>query len=1231
MRTTKTVIVATLAMIALLTSVASAQSTLGRIVGTVRDQAGAVVTGAKVIITNEGTGQQVQTATTNEEGVFIVPQLTAGAYAVRIEASGFKTGSYTQVAVEPARDYSLSATLEIGAASEVVQVTAGTDLVNTSTPDISTTIIRRQIVDLPLNGRNPIELIRLQAGVVGLPTRTNTTVNGGRPSWTQLTQDGINIQDNFIRTNSLDFVPNRPTSDTIGEFTITTNTQGADSAGGSSQVKLVTPSGTNEFHGSLYEFNRNSALSANSWFNNSTIDRLTGKSVTRPFLNRNQFGGNISGPVLVPKKVFGPLGGWNNNKDKLFFFFTYEGFRQRTQTTQNNTIPANADYLTGVFRYVRPSDGTVQSVNVLNVIPGLTLDPAVVRQALANVPSASLANNFDVGNSTSARLLNTAGYRFNQSDKNDRNQYAFRTDYQPTESHHFEFIHQRMKETDDRTDLDLVNARPKVFTTSPVKLYVGAWRWIATPKLNNEFRVGVNLAPVAFDSSENYSGLFYGNLPITTREVTFLPQGRDTRTRQYVDNASYITGNHSFQFGGSLQQIRVNPYNLAGVYPTLNFGFSASAPASQQLVAANFPGASISAADLASANALRAVLGGVVSNISQTFQVKDKTSGYVPGLANNRNFTFDNWSFYGQDNWKIKSNLSIRLGLKWEYFSPLKEDANLQLLPVTGSKTARETLLDPNGKLDFVNGEFYKKDLNNFGPSVGFAWDPFKNGKTSIRGGYTLTFVNEETLTVARAASNGNAGLATTPQLLNLYSFLKDGTPTIASPAFLVPRTYADQLNVSLTSAALTLDQNLRQPYVHQISFGIEREIGLDLAVEARYVATLGRDIWQGIEVNQPNAIRSDFLQDFQRARNNGYLALAATGTFNPAFSSTIAGSQQLTVIPNFGGGSLTNATVRTALQQGEVGRLADFYLASAGAAVATQARAFFLPNTGIYSGQLTENGGKSDYHALQMEVRRRFKNGVFGQMNYTFSKVLTNSTGTAQNRFEPYLDNNRPELEKRRADFDVTHVINGSLIYEMPFGAGKKFLNRNGVLDRVVGGWQLSSIVHYQSGAPISILSARGTFNRTGLAGTNPANSSLSASQIKNLFGIVKQADGRVYYINPSVIDSTTGRGVGADNVGNTASFTGQVFFNPNPGEIGQLQRLQFDGPSQTSWDFSVIKRTRIKETKNLEFRADLFNFLNHPLFFVGDQNVNSTTFGRITSLNFGARVVQLALKLNF
>ncbi len=724
---------------------------------------------------------------------------------------------------------------------------------------------------------------------------------------------------------------------------------------------------------------------------------------------------------------------------------------------------------------------------------------------------------------------------------------------------------------------------------------------------------------------------------ITNREVTFQPQGRDTRTFQYIDNASYVVGEHSLQFGGSLQRIKVRPYNFAGRFPTVNFGFSSQAPAAIQLTAANFPGASISATDLANANALRAFLGGVITSVSQTFQANDQTSGYVAGVPSIRNYTLDNWAFYLQDGWRLKPNLTLRLGVKWEYFTPLKEDNDVGLLPIDNKSATKESLLDPNGTVAFVKGGFYGKDLNNFGPSVSIAWDPFKDGKTSIRAGYTMAFVNEETLTVANNAVANNAGLSSTANLQNLFTTVSAGIPVVRPPDFKVPRTYADQLAISLTNATFSVDRKLKQPYVHQISVSVERELGWNLAVEGRYVSTMGRDVWRGLDFNQTNAaINQPFFEDFLRARSNGFLALAATGVFNPAFSATIPGSQQLSVLTSatLGGGSLTNANVRSFIQTGQVGSLADFYAnGSAGAAVAQTARTYFLTsgNPGIYVADLILNGGATDYHSFQGEIRRRFNNGIFGQMNYTLSKVLTNSPGTAQSRLEPYIDNARPNLERVRADFDVTHVLNASVIYELPFGNGKKWLSRGSVLDRIVGGWQVSSIIHAQSGAPISILSGRGTFNRGGRSGGNPVDTTLTAEQIKGLFGIIKQADGRVFYIDPKITDSATGRAVGVDSLNNAAAFGGQVFFHPTAGKIGLLQRLQFDGPSQTRWDFGIIKRTRIRENKDVEFRADFFNFLNHPLFFVGDYNVDSTTFGRITSLNNAARVVQLALKLNF
>ncbi|RPJ59433.1 MAG: carboxypeptidase regulatory-like domain-containing protein [Acidobacteria bacterium] len=1223
--------IALLCALFLVTGVAAAQNPLGSIAGTVFDQSGGVIPGASISVTNEGTGLVVQAVITNDEGVFTCAQIPAGAYSVKIEAEGFKTASFTQVNVEPGRQYSLVAKMEIGGTNEIVKVIAGTDLVNTTNAEIANTVIRRQIVDLPLNGRNPIELIRLQAGVIGLPTRQTTTINGGRPTWTQITQDGINIQDNFIRTNSLDFVPNRPTSDTISEFSITTNTQGADAAGGASQIKMVTPSGGNEFRGSVYEFNRNSALGANRWFNNATIDKITGKTIPRSFLNRNQFGGNIGGPV----KLFGPLKSWT--KDRLFFFFSYEGFRQRTQASQNNTIPVNDDFLNGVFKYVRPSDGTVQAVNVLNpggTVPALAIDSKVKALVLDRVPSSSLANNFDVGNSKSDLLLNTAGYRFNQSDANNRDQYAMRFDYQANEGHRFEFIHQRFKETDDRTDLDTITKRPKVFTESDVKLIVGAWRWMVTPTLLSEVRVGANIAPIAFENSEDFAGMIFNNLPfLTQREVTFQPQGRNTNTYQYSNTTSWIKGSHSFQFGGGVQQIRVQPYNYAARFPLVNFGFSPVAPVDQQLTAANFPsgpgsaGASISATDLANANALRTFLGGVISMVDQTFQVSSKTSGYVPGIPNVRNYAFDNWSIYMQDAWRLKPNLSLRYGLKWEYFTPLREQDDIGLLPVI-SASLEDSLRNPNGVVDFVEGGHYGKDLNNFGPSFGVAWDPFRNGKTSVRFGYTLAFVNEETATVGRAASVANSGLQSRAQLPNLYATVSGGVPAVTVPTFKVPRTFADQLALAPDSVAFAIDPNLKQPYVHQLSVAIEREIGWDFAVEGRYVSTMGRDIWRGLEYNQNNAaVNQAFMDDFQRARSNGFLALAATKIFNPAYEPKIAGSQQLTLIPTIGkAGLLDNATVRSRIQTGQVTGLADYYITQRAAG----ANALFLPNPGIYAAQAILNGGASDYHAFQAELRRRFSGGAFGQVNYSFSKVLSNSVGTAQNRYEPYLDNSRAYLEHVRAEFDVTHVINGSMIYELPFGPGKKLAAWGGPLGKVIGGWQVSSIVHYQSGSPISILSGRGTFNRIGLSANNPANTTLSRDQIRDLFGIQKLGDGRVFYIDPKVTDLATGRAVAPDNLTNEP-FAGQVFFHPVAGEIGSLQRLQFDGPSQCQVDFSLKKQTVIREDTNFELRADFFNFFNHPLFYVGDYTLDSSQFGRITTLNYGPRVVQIALKLNF
>jgi hypothetical protein len=375
---------------------------------------------------------------------------------------------------------------------------------------------------------------------------------------------------------------------------------------------------------------------------------------------------------------------------------------------------------------------------------------------------------------------------------------------------------------------------------------------------------------------------------------------------------------------------------------------------------------------------------------------------------------------------------------------------------------------------------------------------------------------------------------------------------------------------------------------------------------------------------------RGAFQDDFLRARSNGFLALQFLGAFDPSFNPFIPGSQPLTTIPSLGGGFLTNATVRSLIQTGQAAALADFYETSAGAAVAAQARRAFLANPGIYAADLIENGGFSNYNALQLELRRQVQGGVLGQINYTLANTRSNSLGTTQERFEPFLDNARPQLDEGRSEFHVTHVINGNLVADLPFGQGQRWLTRGGLWNEIFGGWETGAIAHWQSGAPISILAQRGTFNRFARSFHQTARTSLSRSDLKKLLGI-RNVGGIIYWIDPSVIDPDTGRAVGPDTLTNAPGFPGQVFFNPMAGEVGNLEVLAFDGPSQFVMDLQISKRVRVWRRYGLRLRADIFNLFNTVNFYVVDNDINSTSFGRVTDTTTSPRLVQLVVKFDW
>ena len=1208
----------------LLTAVAQAPS--GSLIGTVVDASNAAVAGATVEVTDNATNR-TRNVETNTQGTFTVPQLEFGTYTVKVTAPGFKTYSATELKIDVGKEYSLAVVLEPGGVQETVTVVAGSDVINSTSGELNNTVGARQIRELPLNGRDPLALISLQPGTSSNGA-TNTTINGQQSSFTNITRDGINIQDNFIRANATDFVPDRPNVDDVSEFTVTTQNAGAEKGYGSSQVELVTPRGAQDFHGVLFLYNRNSKFAANEFFNN-----LNG--VERPFLNRNQFGGSFSGPLPLPR--FGE-GGPALYRDKAYFFGSYEGFRLRQSTTTTRTIllPSARQ---GLFTYVDAA-GVTRQINVLNTA-GVTADPLIASRILANTPATG--NNPGAGDE-----LNTTGFSFSQAQNVDRDKYTFRFDVEPSSRQSYSLIINRGTETNLRPDADNggFNRIPFGFQGADRQSVVGAWSFSPTPTFTNELRGGWLFSLPIFDRTAEPTDFFLILPLVDSPESTFQRQGRDTHQYTVNDNATWARGNHTIKFGAQAQFFRLEPFGPPSFanssIPTLTIG---QGPATPSLLASQFPGG-ISATQLANANNLLALLGGFINSAEVTFNAINPTSGFVQGATNVRNLDFENYAAYVSDSWRATRNLTLNFGLRYELFSPIREADRLALEPVIpqGSNPAA-ALLNPNGTYDFVGTNaggknFFRWDKNNFAPVFSFAWSPtFKNrmlgsvfpgeGRTVIRGGYRISYVNDEFVRGADNALSGNEGLTQTVALTNLDLRANAGSPTFETPPFEVPRSFA--LNNELAGnfgTVFGIDPNLKVPLTQEWNFGIQREIGFQTAVEIRYVGGKSDNLLRAFDLNQVNIFNQGFLADFERARRN----LANFG--NPACTtatSATTGCEVLTVFPQIeAGGLLGNGTIRSLISSGQPAQLAFIYVAN----FFGGSSELFLPNPSTGVADLLQNGAKYRYHSLQTEIRRRFAKGLELQANYTFQKTLTNTGGVGQTNFDPLLDINQPQLEYQRADYDASHVFNFNGIYELPFGRGKHWLNSGGLSNQIFGGWTLTSIVRVSSGAPFSILDTRGTLNRTNRSARQTANSSLSNQEIRDLVGIFRTPDG-VFFINPSVIN-TTGRA--SEGIG-TTPFSGQAFFNAPPGLTGNLERNFLNGPWYINWDAGLIKNFAITERMRFQIRAEAFNVLNRANFFIGNVsftpsgtsfNINSTSFGRINT-TFDPRIIQFVGRFEF
>ena len=1235
-------VIAMLFVFAMLAFSAFGQAGTSSVTGSVTDGQGQSVVGATVTLVSAQQGTR-RTAVTDNSGNYTFSAVQPGSYTIEVEATGFNKSVTTPFDALTDRATTIPIRLAVGDVAVSVTVDAGgiESIKNLSDASLGNNFQSQQISQLPLEGRNVADLLSLQPAVT-----PSGAVAGGRSDQANITLDGIDVNN---QQDATAFSPVlRVTPDSVDEFRVTTTNPDASrgrSAG--AQISLITKSGTNDFHGNLFYYHRNDFFNANDWFNNAAGE-------PREALKRHLYGGSFSGPIV---------------KDRLFFFYNYEGMRESKSEGVTRLVPL-ASLGQGIIQ-VYDTSGELRAINTAainsmvdpNGLAVVDVNPNVVN-LFSGAAQRYPANTTQVGDG-----INTGGYRWNAPLPVKLNTNTARFDWAVTSDQKHTVSVRGNYQQDIFGAAPLFPDTPSTDQWSHPLGLAASHTWLIKSNLTNRFSYG--LTRLAFsnqgDSGEN---------AVTFRDIfssvnfsrTF---SRVNPTHNFTNDLTWTKGSHTLQFGTNIRLVRNKRTNWGAAYDSAvtNYGFYPNSGGHVTGILNRYLtdtyGTTVSTAWLRSGQSSLSALLGRLNQYTARFNF-DADGNPVANSPTIREFATEEYDFYAQDSWKIRSNLTLNLGLRYGYSTPVYETSGLEAAPnisladyferrVAASRQGlnytEPLIIDKSGK---VNGKppMYNPDKNNWQPRVSVAWSPRfegglgafifgKGGQGVLRGGFAITndYYGQQ-LAVSFDAANTLGFLSSYTSPANTFNLTTnpapawDGSgmniqnfPGVAAPAQLVFPLQQPANNARRIESSIDRDIQAPINYSTNITFG--RELPGNLYFEASYINRVARNLLATRDVMMPNNIKDpvsgqtwyDAATALAMVDYNGggfgdfaeqpfFDNVYAPGTLGPIFAPlfgipALAGLSNTELVYFLGSGSTDWTYPQDLLDRFSGRRL--FYQSQYGA----------LDSFGSIAN--------SDYHAGAFSLRQRLS-GLTWDLNYTYSHSMDDTSGlqTAGSFGSAFILNPLRQSDNyASSDFDMRHIVNFNSLWQIPMGRGRKFFSdSNAFVDALIGGWQLASIFRFNSGQP---------------HGTN--------SKIFDNSGWVTNWNLKSGMVQTRPIETGVYFNGGEEKL--PTMFANPLeayrsFRSPYPGETGDRNQLRW--PSFWALDMGLQKSFNMpwKEGHKVSIRWDVFNVTNTPIF-VGNSNTAMgfqpqfederapTGYGQFTATRGEARVMQFALRYDF